>query len=182
MFVAVLHFMFHPIPGFPFSPMSLHDRIPASHPKLCTQGALGTGDLALLAGHLARGNAHRHGQRLEGRLGTVVVVEAAQAVDVQRDARALGKALHAVGDHLAAQVANLFALEAQLDDGVGTVRDVDNGARQGLVQGGIGRAEAGNPGRAAEGLVEGVAERNAYILCGVVVIDYWVSIITVSVW
>lgn len=146
---------------------------PVSSPlPLRAQRALGARNLALLAGHLARRQPHSHGQRLERALCPVVVVEAAQTVDVQRDACALRKALQAVRDHLAAEVANLFALEAELDDAVGPIGDVDDGARQGLVEGRIGRAEAGDAGGAAEGLVEGVAERNADVLGSMVVVDY----------
>lgn len=101
-----------------------------------------------------------------------MVVFAAEAVDVEGDSGALGEALQAVGDHLAGQVANLFAAEAELDDAVGPVGEVDDGAGEGLVEGRVGVAEAGEAGCAAEGGGEGVAEGYADVFCCVVVIDY----------
>jgi hypothetical protein len=101
----------------------------------------------------------------------VVVVEAAEAVDVDGDAGGLGKAVDAVGDHLAAQVANLFALEAELDDGEGPVRQVDHGARQRLVQGRVGRSEARQARGRAQGLAKGVSEGDTDVFGCVVVVD-----------
>lgn len=63
----------------------------------------------------------------------MVVVVAADAVDVHCDARALCEAVQAVRDHLAAQVADLLAAEVQFADAVGAVREVDDGAREGFV-------------------------------------------------
>jgi len=102
----------------------------------------------------------------------MVVVLAPQAIDVQGDAGALGKGLHAVGDHLAAEVADLLAAEAKVDNGVGAVREVDYGAGEGLVEGGVGGAEAGEADGGAEGLVEGCAEGDADVFGGVVVVNY----------
>lgn len=126
-------------------------------PILHAQCSLGARHLALLAGDPAGGGLDGDGEGLEGALGAVVVVEAAEAVDVDGDAGGLGKAVDAVGDHLAAQVANLFALEAELDDGEGPVRQVDHGARQRLVQGRVGRSEARQARGRAQGLAKGVS-------------------------
>lgn len=63
------------------------------------QHALCAPDLALPLLHDGGGLADGDGERLEGRLGAVVVVFAAQHVDVQRGARGLGEGLQAVGDH-----------------------------------------------------------------------------------
>ena len=68
----------------------------------------------------------------------MVVVVAAQAVDVQRDAGGAGEALQAVGDHLGGEVADALAAEAEVDDGEGAVGEVDDGAREGLVEGAVG--------------------------------------------
>jgi hypothetical protein len=63
----------------------------------------------------------------------VVVVVAVQAVDVHGDAGAYGETGQAVRDHLAAEVADLFAAQAQLADAEWAVREVDDGARERFV-------------------------------------------------
>ena len=59
--------------------------------------------------------------------------------------------------HLAAQVADLLAPRAELDDGVGSVGEVDDGAGEGFVERAIGVAEAGEAGGRLEGGFEGLA-------------------------
>lgn len=136
------------------------------------QRALGTWHLALSTGYLARRHANRHRKRLERRLGAVVVVLAAQAVHMQRQPGALRKTLQTVRDHLAAQVANLFASQPQLDHAIWTVREVDDGSAECLVEGGVGVAEAGQAGHGGEGRSECRAEGDADVFGGVVVVDY----------
>ena len=87
----------------------------------------------------------------------MVVVLAPEAVDVQRDARGLRKALEAVRQHLGAEVADLLALEAEIGHAEGPVREVDDGPREGLVQGRVGVAEACEPRGRAQRCREGVA-------------------------
>lgn len=116
------------------------------------------------------------GKGLEGTLGPVVVVVAAYAVHVQCCAASLGKALQAVGDHLAAQVAQLLPLQPQVGDAVGTVAQVDDGARQSLVEGRVGVAEACKTGRALQGVLEGGAQGKEGVLGGVVVVDVQVAL------
>ena len=87
------------------------------------------------------------------------------------DPRRLGKALHAVGNHLTAQVSNLLALETELNDGIGPVRKVDNGTGQGLVKRAVGGSEAGDANGRTEGFFEGRAKGYADVFCAVVVID-----------
>lgn len=65
-------------------------------------------------------------KRLEGTLCPVVIVVTAYAVNVEGGARRLRKALEAVRDHLAAQIANLFPLKTQLNDAIWPVRQVDD--------------------------------------------------------
>lgn len=101
----------------------------------------------------------------------MVVVITTDAVDVHGDAGGLGEALQAVRHHLGAQLAEPLALEAQVDDAVGTVGEIDNGAGEGLVEGSVGGTEAGEAGGGAEGLGEGVAQSDAAVLGGVVVVD-----------
>ena len=65
----------------------------------------------------------------------MVVVLPAQDVDVQRHASCDGERVEDVREHLRGEVADLLALEAELDDAVRPVRQVDDGARERLVEG-----------------------------------------------
>lgn len=60
----------------------------------------------------------------------------------------------------------------QIGDEEGPVRKVDDGAREGFVEGGVGAAEAGEAGRCGEGGFEGGAEGEAGVFSCVVVVDY----------
>jgi hypothetical protein len=101
----------------------------------------------------------------------VVVVVTPQAVDVQGDASGLGKALQAVGDHLSAELAEVLALEAQVNDAVGSVGKIDYGAGEGLVERSIGVAKAGDAGQSTEGFGKGSADSNADVFGSVVVVN-----------
>lgn len=138
---------------------------------LYAERSLGARNLTLATRHptssLPRGNR----KRLERALGSVVVVVAAEAVDVHGDAGSPGKALDAVGDHLGAEVTNLLALQTKVDDGEGTVRQIDDGTAEGLVERAVCVSEARETGGSAEGLGEGVAQSDADVFGGVVVVD-----------
>jgi len=98
----------------------------------------------------------RNSQRLERALRAVVVVVAVQAVHVHGDTCSLREAVQAVWDHLAAEVADLLAAEAEVADAVGAVGEVYDGAREGFVEGAVGGAEAGEAGCCVEGGFEGL--------------------------
>src|SRR4051812_29876668 len=83
-----------------------------------TQRPLRTRHLPLTPGNPRGSHPDRNGKRLERALGPVVVVVAAQAVDMQRDAGGLRKALQAMRQHLGAEVADALALEPQIDDAI----------------------------------------------------------------
>lgn len=101
----------------------------------------------------------------------MVVVVTAQAVDVQGDASGLSKALQAVGDHLGAELAQHLALETQVDNGVGAVGQIDDGARESLIQRSVGIAEAGDAGQGAEGFGKGGADGEAAVFGSVVIVN-----------
>lgn len=127
-----------------------------------------------LAGSPSRASRpHRDRERLERALRAVVVVLAVRAPDVQRDAGGLREALQSVRDHLGGEGADPLAAEAQVDDGVGAVGEVDDGPREGLVEGGVAAAEAGQGGARAQGLGECGAEGEEGVFGGVVVVDFW---------
>ena len=120
------------------------------------QHTLGTRHLSLAPNNRRARHPQCNSQRLERALRAVVVVVAVQAVHVHRHAGALREAVQAVRDHLAAQVADLLAAQAQVADAVGAVGEVDDGAREGFVEGAVGGAEAGEAGGGVEGGFEGL--------------------------
>jgi hypothetical protein len=101
----------------------------------------------------------------------VVVIETPDAVDMQSDPGGLGETLKAVRDHLAAELTEELALETQLDDSVGAVGEVNDGAGKGFVERSIGISVASETDRGTEGLGEGVSESETNIFRRVVVID-----------
>lgn len=118
-----------------------------------------------------RSLTQRQCRRLEGRLGLVVVVHAMKHIDVQRDARFHRKARKHMGNHFAAQCANLFAHEAKLDVAEGPRGKVHDRTRKRLVQRRMAGAVALHALDRAERLLEREAERNRTVLGGVVVVN-----------
>lgn len=94
-----------------------------------------------------------------------------EAVDVHRNSGTLSEALQTVGNHLGAELAEPLSLQTEVDDAVGTVGNINDGAGQGLVERGVGVAETGETGGGTEGLVEGVSKSDADIFGGVVVVN-----------
>ena len=92
--------------------------------------------------------------------------------NMQRDIRRLRKAMQPMRDHLGAEMADLLAAEAQVDHGPGATGEVDDGPREGFVEGGVGGAEATEAGAGAEGGGEGGAEGEEGVFCCVVVVDW----------
>lgn len=128
-------------------------------------------DLPLHALDPLQRHLQRLRQRLERALGTVVVVLAVERRDVQREAGVLRKRLEPVRQHLRTQRADALALDAEVDVRKRPVRQVDDGARERLVERRVGVAEASKTSGAAERLLEGVAERDEGVLGRVVVVD-----------
>jgi hypothetical protein len=77
-----------------------------------------------------------------------------------------------VRDHLGAEVADLLALQSEVDDAVRPVRQVDYGAAERLVERRVGVSEAGQAGGRAEGAREGVPQGDADVFGCVVVVDW----------
>jgi len=120
------------------------------------QHTLSTRHFSLASNDRRARHPQRNRQRLERALRAVVVVVAVQAVHVHCHASALREAVQAVRDHLAAQVADLLAAQAQVADAVGAIGEVDYRAREGFVEGAVGGAEAGEAGSGVEGGFEGL--------------------------
>lgn len=88
-----------------------------------------------------------------------------------------------MGDHLSAQVTDLLALEAEVDDCPWTAGEIDHGPGEGLVEGCVAAAEAGEGLAGAEGLGECCAQSEKGIFGSVVVIDYsWLVCAQIGVW
>jgi hypothetical protein len=92
------------------------------------QHTLSARHLSLPSNNRRTRHPQRNSQRLERALRTVVVVVAVQAVDVHGDAGSLREAVQAVWNHLAAEVADFLAAQAEVADAVGAVGEVDDGA------------------------------------------------------
>lgn len=123
------------------------------------QHTLSTRHLSLPSNNRRARHPQRNSQRLERTLRAVVVVVAVQTVDVHRHARSLREAVQAVRDHLAGEVTDLLAAEAEVANAVGAVGEVYDGAREGFVEGAVGGAEAGEAGCCVEGGFEGLLLR-----------------------
>jgi hypothetical protein len=101
----------------------------------------------------------------------VVVVVTVEAVDVERNTGTLSKTLQAVRNHLGAERTEPLALQAEVNNAVGTVGKIDDSAREGLVERSVGVAETSETGGCTEGLGEGVTKGDADIFGGVVVVN-----------
>lgn len=110
-------------------------------------------------------------QRLEGTLGTVVIVLATKTVDMKCYTGTLGETLENMGNHLGAELAKPLALQAELDDAVRPVGEIDHGAGEGLVKGSVSVSVASETGGSSESLGEGVAQGDADIFGSVMIID-----------
>lgn len=138
---------------------------------LDAQGTLSTRDLALLSGNAPSGLLERNGKGLESALRAVVVIEAAEAVDVDGDAGCLSERIHAVRDHFAAEFSNLFALQAQVHYAEGSVRQIHDRTAQSLIERYVGGPKAGKAGGGAQSLREGIAQGEAAVLSSVVIVN-----------
>jgi len=113
----------------------------------------------------------RHRQRLERALRPMMIVFPPQTIDVEGNLGLVGEALHDVRNVFAAQVANPLPLQTQVDAPVGPPGEVDHGAGEGLVEGAVSVAEAGEAADGAEGLLESRTEGDGAVFSRVVVVD-----------
>ena len=90
---------------------------------------------------------------------------------MQSNTTTLSEALKTVRNHLGAKLAEPLSLQTEVDDTVGTVGEIDNGAGEGLVERSVGVAETGETGGCTEGLGEGVTKGDADIFGGVMVVN-----------
>jgi hypothetical protein len=98
----------------------------------------------------------------------VVVVLSTENVDMECSPRGDGEGVEDVGNHLGRKFADFFPLEVEVGDTVGARADVDDGAREGLVERGVGVSVALDSAHFAESLFEGGSEGDCGVLYGVV--------------
>nr|POE56811.1 hypothetical protein CFP56_33783 [Quercus suber] len=139
------------------------------------QHAFRTRHLPLFPLYHARRHPNRHGQGLERALGAMMIILPAQAIHMHRDASALGERLQTMRDHLTTQIPDLLTRQPELDDAERAITQIDDGARQGLIERGVRVPEPREPGGAAQRALERLAQRDARVLRGVVVVDVQVA-------
>src|SRR5205823_8256735 len=117
-----------------------------------------------------RGIVERARERFEGGFGPVVVVVASEQPRVQRKTTVGRERLQQVRNHLAAQAADHWAAERQVDGRPGAAAQVDGNVCERFVQGHGSVPEATNATPFAEGLVERLTQADANILSGMVLV------------
>src|SRR5829696_5777682 len=140
-----------------------------------SQGALRGGYAPSFARIDADGGPQRARHALEAALGDVVAVRAVQRLDVQGDAAVHGKGLEELAHELGVEHADLLAREDSLEDQERPARDVERHARQGLVHRQVHVRVADDALLVAKRLRERLAERDAGVLGGVVLVDLEVA-------
>ena len=128
----------------------------------------------------ARVDGHRHRERargrLEQRLGDVVRVAAAQRVEVQVEARVVGERPEEVLEELRRHGADHRRLERHVEVQERPAGEVDDAARQRLVERDVGVAEADDALLVAERLLERLAQHDAHVLDRVVRVHVQVAL------
>ena len=114
------------------------------------------------------GGAQGACERLEGRLHHVVGVRAGLQAHVQRQLGRVGHRAEELLGQVGVEVADPLRAEVALQGHEGTAGDVDRGGGARLVHRHDRVAEAADPGAVAERLVDGLPERDAGVLDGVV--------------
>ena len=142
---------------------------------------LGTLETALGRRHAlhARVELDRHAQGaaecLECGFRLVVRVVALEIVDVQRDQRVIGEALEEFMHQIDVELADTRAHKVDFQRQSRTAREVDHHARQRFVERHIGVAVTAYAILGAERLDEGLAERDADVLDGVMRVDVQIA-------
>jgi hypothetical protein len=113
---------------------------------------------------------------LEDSLDFVVVGAAVHGLYVNIGARAAGEAFEEVGDQFGLQIANQARAYFGLNGKRRAAAEVDGGDGQRLVHGHEEISGAQNAAFVAERAIEGLAQRDAHIFNGVVLIDVEIAV------
>lgn len=135
------------------------------------QHSFRTDNLPFLADYLLERVPQGQGQRLDGRLGPMMIIHAPKHIHMQGQAGRLAEALEAVREHLGRERADPLVREAEVGHAEGPRGDVDDGTREGFVEGRVGGAEAAESRAGAERRADGRAECEKGVFCRVVVVD-----------
>src|SRR5262245_15279921 len=138
--------------------------------RTSSDDAFGRRHLSAQAGVEPGGIVERAGERFEGRLGPVMVVLTSQQSDVEAEAAVGRERLQQVRDHLAAQSADGRTTERQIDGRPATAAEIDRDLCQGFVERDDSIAETTNRAPLAERLVERLAETDADVFGGVMLV------------
>jgi len=126
-----------------------------------------------------RGSSYRHAQRaaegLEHGFDLVVRIHTTQVVDVQGDLGVVDEALEEFHEQIHVKAADAGAGKGHVHLQAGAAGEVDHHARQRLVQRHIGVAVAADAFLVADGLGKRLAEGDADVFDGVVVVDVQVA-------
>ncbi len=106
----------------------------------------------------------------------MMAVVAIQRFDMQRDAGIHRECVEPFAHQVGIELADLVAREVGLEHQHRTPRDIDDDARQRLVHRHVDARIAGDARHVAERLLDRLAERDADIFRGVVVIDMEVAV------
>src|SRR5262249_1892079 len=128
------------------------------------QGALGRRHHAGGARVGFRRHAQGASERLEHGLALVMRVVAAQVIDVQRDLRVVDETLEELVHQVDIELADERAGELHLVGEARPAGEIDDHARQRLVERHVGVAEAAHPRFVADRLGNGLAESDADVL------------------
>jgi hypothetical protein len=143
---------------------------------LSSQNSFGAGQEAFHALVAPASRTQGAGESFEERLNFVVIGAAVERADVNIAARAASEAFEEIVDEFGLQVANEARANFGVDDGGSAAAEVDGGEAESFVHGHDEISGAENATFRAERLLEGLAERDADILDGVVLIDIEVAL------
>lgn len=138
--------------------------------------AFGTGDAASPArigfDRLSQGA----GKGFEGGFNNVVGVDAVELADVERELGVVNDRHKKFAHELGVVAANALGGKVEAVAEVGAARKVEGHLDEGFVEGREELAKADNALAIAEGLVERLAEGNAHIFVGVVIVNFPVAL------
>src|SRR5271157_5189973 len=120
--------------------------------------------------------AKRPGDALEARFGDMMAVQAVERLDVQREAGIAGQGLEELAHELGVERADCLGREFGLEDEERPARYVQRDAGQGLVHRQKAVGVAGQAAFVAERFGERLADGDADVLDGVVIVDVAVAL------
>ena len=106
----------------------------------------------------------------------MVVVITIYTSHVQCDAGGLCETRQCMWYHLGTQLADFLPLQPEVDHAIRPAGDVDDGPREGFIERCVATAKPDEGEASAKGVGKGGAKGKEGVLCGVVIVDWWVDI------